>query len=153
MPIFDQKKYAKYIMHGQVKILRNANHSIDQSRGNRPSDNISDYKITILRDLKDKDMDTKAKFPIFHVTFFMMDFLAVIISITLLFLFAICNVPSSPPYVQEDFEALRTGVDFGIVAAALSFTSTASIMIKSIVDLRRAWKKKKVVTAKGSFRV
>ena len=48
MPIFDQKKYAKYIMHGQVKILRNANHSIDQSRGNRPSDNISDYKITIL---------------------------------------------------------------------------------------------------------
>ena len=98
-------------------------------------------------------MDTKAKFPIFHVTFFMMDFLAVIISITLLFLFAICNVPRSPPYVQEDFEALRTGVDFGIVAAALSFISTAGIMIKSIVDLRRAWKKKKVVTAKGSFRV
>ena len=95
-----------------------------------------------------------AKFPIFHFAFFMMDFLAVIISITLLFMFAFySNVPSSPPYVQEDFEALRTGVDFGIVAAALSFISTASIMIKSIVDLRRAWKKKKVVTAKGSFRV
>ena len=107
-------------------------------------------RFSILRDLKDKDM---AKLPIFHFVFFLMDFLAVIVSITLLFMFAICNVPSSPPYVQEDFEALRTGVDFGIVAAALSFISTASIMIKSIVDLRRAWKKKKVVTAKGSFRV
>ena len=93
-----------------------------------------------------------AKLPIFHFVFFLMDFLAVIISITLLFLFAICNVPSSP-YVQEIFEALRTGVDFGIVAAALSFISTASLMIKSIVDLRRAWKKKKEVDAKGSFTV
>ena len=106
-------------------------------------------RFSILRDLKDKDM---AKLPIFHFVFFLMDFLAVIISITLLFLFAICNVPSSP-YVQEIFEALRTGVDFGIVAAALSFISTASLMIKSIVDLRRAWKKKKEVDAKGSFTV
>ena len=98
-------------------------------------------------------MDTKAKFPIFHVTFFLMDFLAVIVSSNLLFLFAICNVPSNPPYVQEVFEALRTGVDYGIIATALSFISTASLMIKSIVDLRRAWKKKKEVDAKGSFTV
>ena len=107
-------------------------------------------RFSILRDLKSKDM---AKLPIFHFVFFLMDFLAVIVSITLLFMFAICNVPSSPPYVQEDFEALRTGVDFGVVAAAFSFVSTTSYMIKSIVDLRRAWKKKKEVNAKGSFTV
>ena len=99
-------------------------------------------------------MDTKAKFPIFHFAFFMMDFLAVIISITLLFLFAsYSNVPRFSPYVPEIFETLRTGFDFGVVAAAFSFLFLSSIMIKSIVDLRRAWKKKKEVDAKGSFTV
>ena len=99
-------------------------------------------------------MDTKAKFPIFHVTFFLMDFLAVIISITLLFLFAsYSNVPRFSPYVPEVFETLRTAFDYGVIAAALSFVSTASFMIKSIVDLRRAWKKKTEVDAKGSFTV
>ena len=84
-------------------------------------------------------MDTKAKFPIFHLAFFfMMDFLAVIISITLLFLFAsYSNVPRFSPYVPEIFETLRTGFDFGVVAAAFSFLFLSSIMISEGLGRRR----------------
>ena len=100
-------------------------------------------------------MDVAEKRPriAFKATCLIIDILCCIISVALMFLVATQgNFPEYP-----EFEDVKIGVVFAIAGTAISFVISAGVLILSVVDLRKACKKKKINTSvhreEGSFYV